>query len=346
MNSKLHVGIVYTEISCDLIAKHDNSQEYVDMSISEYESGIDTIQLALEKSDYKISKFGIKKDLHELIDYITTNKPDVIFNLCESFDNNSINEMHIAGIFELLRIPYTGNKAWTLGTLVRKPKVKSILKRTGFTTPNFQIVYDYSNFEPDHNLNFPLIVKPSREDASTGINNLSVVNNVEELKKQIKFVYDLVKQPVLLEEYIEGREINIAILGNREPTTLPISEIDFTLLPDNLPKIVTYNAKWLTDSVEYKGTNAVCPANITKKIEGDLKDIALNVYSLFDCSGYARVDFRLDSNNIPYILEVNPNPDISEDAGFYRAAKAYGYSYSGMLKKIVELGLENYDIYE
>jgi D-alanine-D-alanine ligase len=344
MNSKLHVGIAYTEISCDLISKPDNSQEYTDISLSEYESGIDTIQFALEESDYKITKFGIKKDLRELIDYITINKPDVIFNLCESFDNNSMNEMHIAGIYELLKVPYTGNKAWALGTLIKKVKVKSILKRTGFYTPNFQIVSDCFNFELDNNLNFPLIVKPSREDASTGINNLSVVHNIEDTKKQIKFVYNLVKQPILLEEYIEGREINVAILGNKEPEILPVSEIDFNLLPENLPKIVTYNAKWLTDSVEYKGTNSVCPANLDKKIQENLKSIALDVYSLFDCSGYARVDFRLDSNNIPYILEINPNPDISKDAGFYRAAKTYGYSYAGMLKKIVELGLENYDI--
>jgi D-alanine-D-alanine ligase len=345
MNSKLHVGIVYTKVSCDLMPRHDNSQEYVDTSLSEYESGIDTIQSALEESDYKVTKFGIKKDLHELVSYITVNKPDVIFNLCESFDNNSMNEMHIAGIFELLKVPYTGNKALTLGNLLRKAEVKSILKRTGFCTPKFQIVFDCSNFEIDNTLNFPLIVKPSREDASTGINNLSVVHSIEDVKKQVQFVYDLVKQPILLEEYIEGREINVAILGNKEPEVLPMSEIDFAQLPKHLPKIVTYNAKWLTDSVEYKGTNAICPANIEQKIAKNLKNIALDVYSMFDCSGYARVDFRLDSNNIPYILEINPNPDISMDAGFYRAAKNYGYSYADMLKKIVEFGLKNNDIY-
>ena len=345
MNSKLHIGIVYTKISSDLFATSDDLHEYLDMSISEYDHGIDAIQVALQESDYKVTRFGIKKDLHELIDYITTSKPDVIFNLCESFDNNSIHEMNIAGLYELLKVPYTGNKAWTLGVLVKKPKVKTILRRIGVRTPKFQVVVDTSNFELDNDLNFPLIVKPSREDASTGINNLSVVYNIEDTKKQIKFVHDLVKQPIMIEEYIEGREINVAILGNKEPTLLSISEIDFNQLPAHFPKIVTYKAKWYKESVEYKGTVPVCPANIDKKIEENLKSIALDVYSLFDCSGYARVDFRLDTNNTPYVLEINPNPDISEDAGFFRAAKNFGYSYTGMLKKIVELGLENYDIY-
>ena len=345
MNPKLHVGIVFTEVSFDLAARHDNLPEYVDVSLSEYGKGINDIQAALEESGYKVTRFGIKKDIRELIDYISTSKPDVIFNLCESFDSNSLHEMNIAGVFELLKVPYTGNRAWTLGTLIRKANVKSILKWIGYCTPKFQIVSDPHNFQLANGLSFPLIVKPSREDASTGINNSSIVHNIEDAKKQIEFVYDLVKQPVMLEKYIEGREINVAIFGNKEPVVLPMSEIDFTQLPEHLPKIVTYNAKWLTDSVEYKGTNPICPASIEQRIEENLKSIALSVYSLFNCSGYARVDFRLGFDDTPYILEINPNPDISIDAGFYRAAKIYGYSYAGMLKKIVELGLENIDIY-
>jgi D-alanine-D-alanine ligase len=249
--------------------------------------------------------------------------------------------MYIAGIYELLNVAYTGNKSWTLGTLIRKSKVKTILKKFGFLTPEHQIIDVLQEITLNKNLKFPLIVKPSREDASVGINNLSIVNNLEELRKQAEYVFGLVKQPILIEEYIEGRELNVAILGNEDAQVLPISEIDFSKLPTKLPKIVTYSAKWHEESDEYKGTNGVCPAILDQETEQKLKSIALQVYSLFDCCGYIRVDFRLSKDNLPYILEVNPNPDISIDAGFFRSAKNAGYTYSGMLRKIVELGFES-----
>jgi D-alanine-D-alanine ligase len=340
MKSNKHIGIIYTDISSDLKEKKNSTQEFVDLSESEYENGLGTIKSALESEGFDVTTFGVKKDLKELINYITEKKPDLIFNLCESYNHESINEMYIAGIYELLNIAYTGNKSWTLGTLIRKSKVKGMLKKYGYLTPEHQIINDLDNIKLNDNLKFPLIVKPSREDASVGINNLSIVNNIDDLRKQAEYVYKLVKQPILVEEYIEGRELNVAILGNENAEALPISEIDFSKLPADFPKIVTYSAKWHEESAEYKGTVGTCPAILDREVEQKLKTIALDVYSLFDCRGYVRVDFRLSKDNLPYILEINPNPDISDDAGFFRSAKNAGYTYSGMLKKIVELGFD------
>lgn len=340
MNKSLNVGIIYTEILSE--NKNNNNSNFIDLSETEYEYGLEFIKENIQTEGFSVCSFGLKKDIKELIDFIQNSNLDVIFNLCESYNHVSINEMYIAGIYELLEIPYTGNRSWTLGTLIKKWKVKDILEKYGYLTPKYQLITDLSNIEISENIKYPLIVKPSKEDASVGINNSSIVNDINELKKQAEYVYNLVKQPILVEEYIDGRELNVAILGNNTPEVLPISEIDFSGLPDSYPKIVTYSAKWHENSAEYIGTQGVCPAKLDKEIEDSLKKISLEIYKIFDCSGYARIDIRLDNNYNPYILEVNPNPDISLDVGFYRSAKNAGYTYSGMLKKIIELGLENF----
>lgn len=340
----IKIGIIYTDISSDIKTNDIDTTPYTDLSEAEYEYGLENLKKHLQEVGFSVCSFGVKKDLKELINFLKTSNIDIVFNLCESFNHESINEMYIAGIYELLKIPYTGNRAWTLGTLIQKYKVKNIIEKFGYLTPKSILISNIHYFNFNNSLKYPLIVKPAKEDASVGINNSSVVNNFSELQKQVEYVYNLVKQPILIEEYIEGRELNVSIFGNKNPEVLPISEIDFSKLPDNLPKIVTYSAKWHEGSPEYLGTNGVCPANLEKSIENLLKKVSIDLYNLFDCRGYARIDFRLDKNNNPYILEINPNPDISIDAGFFRSAKAAGYTYSGMLKKIIELGLEKDNI--
>jgi D-alanine-D-alanine ligase len=143
-----------------------------------------------------------------------------------------------------------------------------------------------------------------------------------------------------VEEYIEGRELNVAIIGNERPTILPISEIDFSKLPPNYPKIVTYNAKWVEGTAEYLGTVGTCPAKLPPEVEERVRDISLQAYKLMEIRDYARVDIRLDASNTPYVLEVNPNPDISRDTGFARSARAAGMTFEDMIAKIIETALE------
>jgi len=191
---------------------------------------------------------------------------------------------------------------------------------------------------------FPLIVKPSREDASIGIENKSVVYDNAELKQRIEYVLDEHKQPALIEEYIDGREINVSVVGNPvnsadDLIVFPISEIDFTELPADYPKIVSYNSKWMYKTVEFAGTKAVCPAkDISHELEETIKNTARRVYSIIGASDYARVDFRV-KDNVPYVLELNPNPDIAsdvdEDTGFTRSGKAYGWTYEQLIQNII-----------
>ena len=143
-----------------------------------------------------------------------------------------------------------------------------------------------------------------------------------------------------MEEYIEGRELNVAIIGNKQPMLLPISEIDFSKLPSGYPKIVTYNAKWVEGTPEYDGTVGTCPAQLDPAVEQRVREIALRSYQLMEIRDYARVDIRLDASNSPFVLEVNPNPDISCDAGFARSARTAGLTFDDMIVRIVETALE------
>ena len=177
-------------------------------------------------------------------------------------------------------------------------------------------------------LHYPLIVKPAWEDASVGIDNESIVYNVDTLKKRVEFVFNSFKQPALVEEFITGRELNVAIFGDREPRVLPISEIDFSAMPENLHPIVSYQAKWDPMHEAYHKTIPICPAILPDETRVEAESMALQCFRAVGCRDYARVDMRLSKeDNKLYVLEVNPNPDLQEGAGFMRSAKQAGISY-------------------
>ena len=299
------------------------------------------MQEALQQKGYRTSLFNINGDIKRLIKFLEETKIDLVFNLCESLRGQAINEMHVAGIYELMNVPYTGAAPLALGTCLNKVRTKLILDAHGIPTARHALYKRAEEISLDDlRLSFPMIVKPSREDASIGIENSSVVCDIESLRQRVAFVVKTYNQPALVEEYIEGRELNVAIIGNEQPTILPISEIDFSKLPPNYPKIVTYNAKWVEGTAEYVGTVGTCPAKLTPEVEQQVRTIAQQAYTLMDIRDYARVDIRLDASNTPYVLEVNPNPDISRDTGFARSACTSGMSFEDMLAKIVETALE------
>lgn len=301
---------------------------------------MEDIKTALSSLGYKPSIVNVDSDIFRLIDYLREERPDLIFNLVECVENESMQEMNVAGIYELLKIPYTGAGALTLGIALNKPRVKEILAFHGIRTPKFQVFKTPDKIQLDAGLEYPLIVKPSREDASVGISDESVVYNLNDLKKRIRYIYQEFDQPVLVEQYIVGRELNVAIIGFKKPVVLPISEIDFSGLTEDMHKIVSYDAKWMQGTIAYDGTRGVCPADITPGQATRVKDMALRCFEILGCRDYARVDFRLTKEGVPYVLEVNPNPDISDDAGFARSARAAGFTFPQIVCKIVESALE------
>lgn len=308
-----------------------------DTSESSFVNELDTLVASLKKYFTSVETLAITKNIGESIRKITAINPDAIFNMVESVEGNATFEAFHAGIFDLLDIPYTGNHPQALGNCLNKTYAKQILRSHGINTPGSLTYKPHSRItQKSFSLQFPVITKLAKEDASIGISEHSVVSSFENLKKQIKFLTSTYNQEVIVEEYIAGREFNIAVLGS---SALPISEIDFSGLPDHLPKIVTYEGKWISDSLYYKHTTPKCPAPLSEEQRKNISTTALATFNAMECRDYARVDIRLDKNNVPYVIEVNPNPDISTDSGFARAAKASGLHYEEMLYKIINLAL-------
>ncbi|MDR3610930.1 MAG: D-alanine--D-alanine ligase [Ignavibacteriaceae bacterium] len=316
-----------------------------DLSESGFSKEIHKIKRYLLENFTEVNSFAINSNVERTINKLNAYSPDAIFNFVESIDGVSSYEYCLAGLFEMLGFDFTGNLPASLGNCLNKAKAKTILRSFGINTPDSMIIkigqsdrFNSDNFV----LKFPVILKLLNEDASIGISELSVVNDYDSLNKHISFLKSTYCQDILAEEYIDGRELNIAVLGNK---ALPISEIKFDGLPKGLPQIVTYDGKWIADSIYYENTKPSCPAQLNPELRVKIEETAILAFNAMDCRDYARVDMRLNRMNIPYVIEVNPNPDISMDSGFARAAAAAGMSYSDLLFTITGFALKrkNYD---
>lgn len=288
-----------------------------------------------------LTELGHKPVLVALGDDITTFaaelrrlQPDLAFNLCEAFWGESRKEMHVAALFDLLGLIYTGAPPLSLGLSQDKARTKDLLSRHQLPTPKYCLIKPGEIYSRVKDLVYPLIVKPRWEDASQGISNESVVENEKALLARIDYVHRTYHQGALVEEFILGREINAAIIGNGPHEVLPLSEITFH--PDLAQPIVSFEGKWLEKSQQYKLTEPVCPAPLKMRYEMLVRDVALRAYKLLECRDYARIDFRL-RDGVPYILEVNANPDISPDAGLARSARAAKLSYPQLIARILAI---------
>lgn len=341
----LKVAVVFNEAHPEFYqkpAKNEKTVNFIPYFEVDNLNPIEEYNILVEKlnnSGIKAYSLNISDDIQILFDDIKKNKPDVIFNFVEIYKENSRLEMNIVGIMELLQIPYTGAPPLTLANCQNKVLAKRLLKISNILTPDFILIKE-SQSKYNHNLNYPLIVKPAFEDASVGIENESIVFNSRKLKERINYTLNNFNQPALIEEFIDGRELNVAVLGDKKIKALPISEIDFSQMPQHLNNIVSYQAKWDPLHEAYHKTIPVCPANLPKKIEEKAKEIALKAFRVMGCRDYARIDMRLSKDNKLYVLEVNPNPDLTEGAGFMRSAEAAGYSYINTIKKIIRLALK------
>ena len=282
---------------------------------------------------------AIRDEILTAIHWLKEIRPDVVFNLCESVYGNSCLEMNIPALLDLFRIPYTGSSALTLGLCQDKGKVKDILLSQGILTPRYKI-FDRRVNHIKGNI-FPIIVKPLHEDGSLGISKESVVFDDEMLARQIQYVIEKYHQSALVEEFIEGRELNVGLLEtNGKVGVLPISEIDYSEFPEGVPKICGYEAKWIPESLEYQKSKPICPAPLEWVVKKRVEHLALRVFKLFGCRDYARVDMRIARDGKIYVLEVNPNPDISPQSGMSRAIKVQEMPYVEFIRGLLERALQ------
>lgn len=323
----MKVAVLYSDECAPALAPEDYEGRAPDKTVH-------GVADALKKLGHSVVIKNVQPDSVEKLRGL---KADIAFNLCDDgFYGLSWMEPHVAAILDIFKIPYTGSSHQTLTICLNKPYTKRILAYEGLPTAPFYVAKTPNDL--DHNLEYPLIVKPIREGGSIGIKNDAVVKDEKELRDRISRITKNYHQPALVEEYIHGREFNVAVLGNNDPKVLPVSEIVFKGLDED-KRIVSYDAKWITKSAYYKATVGQCPADISAKLSKQLQDIALRAYEIMGVSGYGRVDLRVGEKG-PCILEVNANPDISMDAGLWRSARTAGITYEQLIGRVLECGLE------
>ena len=326
------IAIIYNQpVACAYTGRNEQAAE--DGVLAEAAA----VEKALKSLGYATLKIPLTQPLEEAYDKLAQIKADVVFNLFEGFSGFPETEAYIADKLESLTLCYTGSPAAALRLALDKSATKKRLQEAGIPTPAFQTL-DEANLS-DFNLNFPCIVKPNADDASHSLSAKSVVHDLASLREIVCEVSLTYGNKALVEEYIDGREFNITVMGNEILTALPVSEICFSL-PEGMPRILNYESKWQTDSVYYKGTPPQCPAKIDSVTQGDIIESGLRAYAVTGCCGYARVDMRMDESGRVYVLEVNPNPDISPDAGASIQAAADGLSYNDFIYNIVQLAME------
>ena len=267
---------------------------------------------------------------------------DLVFNLCESLGGRTENEPLVPALLDLMRVPYTGSGPIALGLALRKDRAKLLLTAAGVPTPAAAVCASERDAARVR-LGWPVIVKPTREDASVGIAAASVVTDRSALIERVAYVTETFRQPALVERYIEGREIYCSLIGNgTEPVALPLHEIDFSEMPADRPRIVSYEGKWDPASVDYRGTQPRRAHRVDARTRRRIAQAARGAFAALELRDYARVDMRVAADGTPYVIDINPNCDLSASAGVARAASFAGWSYAELIQTICQAAIERH----
>ena len=260
-------------------------------------------------------------------------RADLVFNLCEGVNGHARFEDYIVGTLELAGVPFTGCRHWATTIAHRKHVANTLLSAAGLPVPAFALAQ--ANKTPG-DFPLPAIVKPSAEDASVGIDNGAVCTSKRALKKRVAMMLEQFEE-VLVQEYVPGREFNVGFVGKR---MLPIAEIRFDGMPEGTWPIVSYAAKWIPGSPEDEGTLPICPAEVDADLGAAIAKVAREAWEYVSgAEGYGRVDLRVNEEGRPYVLEVNPDPDLSSNAGLARMGRAFGWSYDDLVMHVVDEAL-------
>ena len=265
-----------------------------------------------------------------------------MFNLVDSYGGDDQKDLHIPAFLELVGVHYTGSGPHGLLLAQDKALTKKIIGFHGLKSP-FSAVSHRGKVDYAHDVKFPLIVKPVSEDGSIGIDSDSVVNSIKDLMERIHDLHEELDVPILIEEYIEGREIYAGILGNTELEVLPLIELDLSKLPANMAKIAGREVKFDRDSEAYKVTKSALAENLDEETIERLQDAAKTTYRALKLRDYGRIDMRLANDGTIYVIEANPNPWLSSGAEFAMGARGSDRTYTEMIKAIVEAAVARYE---
>jgi D-alanine-D-alanine ligase len=304
----------------------------------EYDPVVPQVARTLRKLGHRVSVLGVHGDVKRLIIGLSRRKPDLVFNLMEMFGENVFGDIPVTGLLDLLGLDYTGSGPGELYLSQDKGLTKKLLAFEDILYPRFAVFSRDTAFETGGNLRMPLFVKPLRSDASLGIGGKSLVQDWTGLMERVTAIRREVDDAALAEEFIEGREFYVGVIGNSQPKALPPVEIDFTGFPEGVPKVMDSKAKWDERSKEYKGTRSVL-AQLPDELRARLQKVAVDAYRALRVRDYGRVDIRLTDTGDIYVLEVNASCYLEKNSEFAMAAAAAGMDYPRLIERIVDLAI-------
>jgi D-alanine-D-alanine ligase len=303
---------------------------------------MEQVATALEAGGHKTSILTIRHDVIELVDGLKKRKPQLVFNLVESFGDDILGgTMGVTGLLDLLQLPYTGGGPGEIFLQEDKALSKKLLAFEQIPYPDFATFAPNADFETGGNLRMPLFVKPLRMDASIGIDERSLVRNTQQLMERVLYIHKTFGDAALAEEYIEGREFYVGVLGNQTLTAFPPLEMDFSGLATGSIKIMDNEAKFDQNSHRYHGTTVVLP-NLEPELKARLQKVSLQAYRALRVHDYGRIDLRLTETGEVFVIEVNANCYLEQNSEYATAAAAHGIAYPDLLNRIAELAIERW----
>jgi len=305
--------------------------------VAEYKSEYDVVT-ALTHLGHRVTPVGLSDELNPLREALERERPHVVFNLLEEFRGMPAFDHAVVSFLELMGVKYTGNNPRGLVLTRDKALTKKILLYHRIATPRFAVFARRRKLRMPARLRYPLIVKSVSEEASAGLAQASVVSTPQALAERVAFVHERLGTAALAEEYIDGRELNVGVLGNRRLEVLPVWELALDKLPDDAHRFATYKVKWDLDYQQRHDIRIGPARGLSGALLREVDAVARRCYRALALEGYARLDFRLRDDGRLFLLEANPNPDISRDEELAGAAKAAGYSYEALIQKVVSLG--------
>jgi D-alanine-D-alanine ligase len=310
----------------------------IDVREAEWKMEYDVIETLRERG-HEVAVLGIHDDLTAIRHRIGSFKPQIVFNLLEAFAGVTSFDQNVVSYLELLRMPYTGGNPRGLILARDKALSKKLLAYHRIPVPEFTVVRRRQGPQLSRKLQFPLIVKSLFFEASVGISQASIVENEDQLARRVQFIHESLGTAAIIEQFIDGRELYVGVLGNERLQVFPVWEMSFAKMPENRWRIATERVKW---STKYQVRHGIMTdvADLPADIYGRVQHLAKRVYRALDLNGYARIDLRLSADGRPFVLEANPNPNLAYGEDFAESAEKAGVSYERLLERIITLGLQ------
>ncbi|HZR24808.1 MAG TPA: ATP-grasp domain-containing protein [Vicinamibacterales bacterium] len=316
----------------------DKIEEGTDITSAPWRTEYDVIS-TLTAMGHEVRALGVHDDLGEIRRLHDEWKPHIAFNLLEGFDDITIFDQNVVSHLELLKLAYTGCNPRGLLLARDKSLSKKLLAYHRVNVPDFEVFRIGRPVRRSKRLPFPLIVKSLTQEASIGISQASVVDTDDKLKERVTFIHESIGTAAIVEQYIEGREIYVGIIGNSQLQALPVWELHFTSMPEGVRRIATDRVKWSVKYQKKYGIDSGPAKDLSEEKADELQHVCKRAYRALELSGYARIDLRLDEAGTAWVLEANPNPQIAKGEDFAASAERVGLNYEAVLQRILNLGL-------